>query len=193
MARPREFEPEEALDKAMLQFWANGYYDTSIRDLTARTGVNQYGLYGTFKSKHGLYMAALERYQNTVTADVLEALRAPGPVVEIVRSAFDVLIARMRTVDGPVGCLMANAAVEVAPEDADTAARVRAHMTLLRKAFRSRLSKGITDRSLSPDSDLDALSEFLATTAYSLGFLLRAGCGNDYLRRHLNTALSTLV
>ncbi len=193
MARPREFEPEEALEKAMLQFWASGYHDTSIRDLTARTGVNQYGLYGTFHSKHGLYMAALDRYRNTVTRDVLSALRAPGSVVEAVRSAYAVLIDRMRTADGPVGCLMANAAIEVAPEDAEIADKVGEHMSLLRNAFGSRLAEGVRDGTIPADCDLKALSEFLATTAYSLGFLLRAGCDDAYLRRHVDMALRTMI
>ncbi len=192
MARPREFEPEDALHKAMLQFWAQGYHDTSIRDLTARTGVNQYGLYSAFKSKRGLYLAALDRYRNTVTRDVLRALRTSGPLRAAIKAAYALLLDRMRTEDGPVGCLIANAGIETAPEDEATAAKVRAHMALLRKAFLKRLERGASDGELAPDKDLAALSEFLATTAYSLGFLLRAGCDAGYLERHLRSALSAL-
>ena len=84
MARPKEFEPQEALDKAMRQFWAKGYHDTSIRDLTARTGVNQYGLYGVFGNKLGLYLSALDRYRDTVTAEALEMLRVHLAVHHVV-------------------------------------------------------------------------------------------------------------
>ena len=74
MARPKEFEPDEALERAMHQFWATGYHDTSIRDLVARTGVNYYGLYGEFENKRGLFLASLDLYAKTVTAAVIREL-----------------------------------------------------------------------------------------------------------------------
>lgn len=192
MARPREFDPREALDKAMLQFWAAGYHDTSIRDLTARTGVNQYGLYSQFESKRGLYLAALDRYRDTVTRAVLARLQQAGPVADALSGAFAVLIARMRTEDGAVGCMMANAALEVAPQDEGAAAKVDAHMTLLREAIGARLDAARTAGDLASETDTGQLAEFFATTAYSLGFLLRAGRDDAYLQRHITTALAVL-
>lgn len=192
MARPREFEPEEALEKAMLQFWAKGYHDTSIRDLTARTGVNQYGLYGVFKNKLGLYLAALDHYRDQVTAEVLAELNRPGPPAERIAASFHLLVQRMQTKDGPVGCLIANAAVEVAPDNAAAADRVRAHMALLQTAFRERLERAKAEGQLAGDKDCAALGAFFATTAYSLGLLLRAGCTQAALDSHIHTALETL-
>lgn len=192
MARPREFDPREALEKAMLQFWAAGYHDTSIRDLTARTGVNQYGLYSQFENKRGLYLAALDRYRETVTRSVLSRLQEAGPVAQAVEAAFTVLISRMRTADGAVGCMMANAALEVAPQDAGAAAKVDAHMALLRQAFSARLQAADAAGELPPETDTERLAEFFATTAYSLGLLLRAGRDDAYLRRHIKTALAVL-
>ena len=87
---------------------------------------------------------------------------------------------------------MGNAAVEMAPEDADAAERVRAHSEYLCRASRARLAEAQSSGDLEADKDIDALAEFLTTTAYSLGFLLRAGCDQDYLGRHLRTALSVL-
>ncbi len=192
MGRPKEFEPEEALDKAMRQFWAKGYHDTSIRDLVERTGVNYYGLYGEFENKRGLFLAALDRYRDTIAAELIGELKRPGPLTEGLRRAFDRLLELMKTPDGRVGCLMCNTAVELAPYDAEAAAKVRAHMKLVRDAFRSRLSEAQTDGELDKEKDIDALAEFLTTTAYSTGFLLRSGCSDAYLRRHIRTALSAL-
>ena len=192
MARPREFEPEEALEKAMLQFWAKGFHDTSIRDLIGRTGVNQYGLYGVFENKRQLYLAALDRYRDTVTREALKQLEGPGPIAQRIESLFEWLLARMQTADGPVGCLICNAAIEMAPDDAEAAEKVRAHRDHLCAAFRARLAEAQASGDLGRDKDVDAIAEFLTTTAYSLGFLLRAGCDRDYLRRHLRTALSVL-
>lgn len=193
MPRAKEFEPEEALTKAMHQFWAKGYHDTSIRDLVERTGVNYYGLYAVFESKHGLFLAALDQYRKTVTAEIVSALKRPGPLQATIRGAFDRLIELMTTADGKVGCLMANTATEVAPYDAEAAARVQAHMRQLRDAFRARLLEGQASGELGPEKDGDALAEFLATTMYSTGFLVRSGASDAQVRRYVDTALTTLT
>jgi len=190
MARPREFDADEALDKAMHQFWAKGYHDTSIRDLVNRTGVNYYGLYEVFDSKHGLFLAALDRYCGTVTTEVLAEVRKPGPLRAVLQGAFDHLLGVLKTPDGRVGCMMCNAAVEVAPADPDAAAKVREHMALLRRVFRKRILEAQKDGDLDTGKDAGALAEFLTTTAYSMGMLLRSGCGDAYIQRQLKTTLS---
>lgn len=192
MARPKEFEPEEALDKAMRQFWAKGYYDTSIRDLVESTGVNYYGLYGEFENKHGLFLAALDRYRDTVTPEIVGALKRPGPALPAVRQTFDRLRALANTPDGRVGCMMCNTMVELAPSDAEVAAKVRAHMKLLRGAFRNKLAEGQKAGEIVEDKDIGALAEYLATTVYSLGLLVRSGCSDAFIKRHVRTALNVV-
>ena len=63
MARPKEFDQDKALDKAMTLFWQKGYEATSIQDLVDHLGIGRRSLYDTFKSKHDLFIAALDRYQ----------------------------------------------------------------------------------------------------------------------------------
>ena len=193
MARPKEFEPEEALEKAMHQFWAKGYHDTSIRDLVERTGVNYYGLYGEFDSKHGLFLAALDHYQRTITAEALGELRKPGPMRRAITRTFERLAKNTLTPDGRVGCLMCNTAVEMAPSDPEAAEKFKAHTKLLRDAFRAKLAEGQQAGELAADKDVAALAEFLATTVYSAGFLTRSGFGEAYVARHLRTALTALA
>ncbi|MFE2185198.1 helix-turn-helix domain-containing protein [Streptomyces sp. NPDC059455] len=62
MARRKEFDPEVALDAAMRLFWRNGYEGTSTSDLVDELGIARASLYGTFGSKRGLYLAALDRF-----------------------------------------------------------------------------------------------------------------------------------
>ena len=108
------------------------------------------------------------------------------------RQLFDRLLNLTKTTDGQVGCFMCNTAVELAPSDAEAAAKVQAHMKLLRDAFLSKLSEGQNAGELAEGKDIGALAEFLATTAYSVGFLLRSGCSVDYVRRHVRTALTAV-
>ena len=192
MARPREFEPEEALDKAMRQFWAKGYHDTSIRDLVDATGVNYYGLYGVFENKHGLFLAALDRYRDTVTAEILAQLKRPGPLVNVITKTYEHLLNIGRTRGGPIGCLMCNTAVELASEDPAAASKVHANMAQLRKGFRAKLTEAQQSGELAVEHDVGALAEFLTTTVYSLALLLRSGCDKAYVRRHIRTTVSLL-
>ena len=190
--RPKEFDPEEALDKAMRLFWSKGYYDTSIRDLVEATGVNYYGLYGEFDSKQGLFLAALDRYRATVTAQVLDGLPTASPVLPAIREAFARLLEIMDPAEGRRGCLMCNAAVELGPHDPEAAAKVQAHLKLLGKAFREALTRARAAGEIPEDVDVGAQAEFLATTAYSAGVLLRAGLARRQVQRHVDSALAGL-
>lgn len=192
MARPREFEPEEALDKAMRQFWAKGYHDTSIRDLVEATGVNYYGLYGVFENKHGLFLAALDHYRDTVTAEILAQLKQPGPLTDVITKTYEHLLNIGKTRGGPIGCLMCNTAVELASEDPEAANKVQANMAQLRAGFHATLTEAQQSGELAAERDIGALSEFLTTTVYSLALLLRAGCGAAYARRHIKSAVALL-
>ena len=192
MGRPREFDPAEALDKAMRLFWSKGYFDTSIRDLVARTGVNYYGLYDAFDSKHGLFLAALDRYRDTVTRGIAARLHRAQPgaaaVGEALRSVRDVL----QTEAPGAGCLMCNTAIEVAPHDAEAAAKVQAHIKLFRDGFADNLRRARESGELAPDKDVGALAEFFAATVPTIGLTLRAGYGDAVVERHIRTALSVL-
>ena len=193
MARPREFDAEEALDKAMRLFWSKGYHDSSIRDLVECTGVNQYGLYSVFDDKRGMFLAALDRYGDVVTRRFAERCRHPGPVVSVLEKAFDFLIGVMTAQSGGTGCMMCNTGIELAPHDAEIAGRVKAHMKRLEDAFADRLEQAAAVGELPGDLDRRATAEFLVATAYTLGVLARSGKSRAAMARHVRTALRTLT
>jgi AcrR family transcriptional regulator len=62
MGRPKGFNREEVLAKAMPVFWKHGFADTSLQDLERATGVNKSGLYSEFRDKEDLFMACLRHY-----------------------------------------------------------------------------------------------------------------------------------
>jgi TetR/AcrR family transcriptional regulator, copper-responsive repressor len=62
MGRPKGFNREEVLEKAMPVFWKHGFADTSLQDLERATGVNKSGLYAEFRDKEDLFMACLRHY-----------------------------------------------------------------------------------------------------------------------------------
>ena len=192
MARPKEFEPDEALERAMHTFWAHGYHDTSIRDLVRSTGVNQYGLYSTFQDKHGLFLAALDRYRDTVSSALLRELRQDGAGLAEIRQVFELAIENTRNANGHSGCLMCITAVELAPYDKQASDKVTRHMEQLSKAFRGALESARQEGQISGKGDIQTLAEFLTATVYGVAMLMRAGKSVAYARRHVQTAMGCL-
>ena len=62
MARPKEFDRTQALDKAMHLFWQQGYEATSMQDLCNHMGINRGSLYDTYGNKHSLFLEGIQRY-----------------------------------------------------------------------------------------------------------------------------------
>lgn len=196
MARPREFDPEDAIETAMQTFWAKGYAETSMRDLVAATGVAPYGLYSTFEDKDGLFLAALDRYRDTVTRTILDALTEADGGLPAIRLAFDRAVKLMSRGEGN-GCLMAVTAVERAPLDHEAADKVARHMALLSQGFRGAVERAQQAGDIpSPEdasaNDANALADYLTATLYTAGLLLRAGKSPAAVRRTVRIALQAL-
>ena len=77
MGRPRAFDKDEALDRAMTVFWTKGYEGASLSELTKAMGINAPSLYAAFGNKEGLLRAALDRYGQLRAAFMTHALEAP--------------------------------------------------------------------------------------------------------------------
>src|SRR3984957_16068770 len=110
MGRPREFDTDAALEKAMRLFWAKGYEGTSIADLTETLGISKPSLYAAFGDKQSLFRAALERYAAGPASYVAEALGKPTArevAGHLLRGAADL----DTDSTNPGGCLTVNGAI----------------------------------------------------------------------------------
>lgn len=142
MARPREFDIDEALDGAMQVFWAKGYEATSLPDLLAAMGIARGSLYKAFADKRSIYLAALDRYDRTVVAEAAAMLRERGRgdgaerIRRLFKSAADAVALR----NDRRGCLLCNAAVDQAPGDPEAAAKVLAMLKRLERAIEAALA-----------------------------------------------------
>lgn len=192
MARTREFDPDEALAKAMRLFWQKGYHDTSMRDLVAHTGVSHAGLYSAFGSKHGLLTAALDRYQKDMMTEAIEALESPEASLPAVREHFERLFKLGRTPEFRDGCLACNCAVELASEDEAVAARVQGYLERLTGAFRGALERAKARGEVSADLDPAAMADLLAATQMSMAMLMRARWDVERIEGLARAALAQL-
>src|SRR5580704_997769 len=116
MARPREFDENAVLDVAMECFWNRGYDATSVRDLIEKTGITGASLYNAYGDKRALYQRVLDRYVEGSVADRLR--RCEGlPPLEALSSFFSVIVTRSIEDRDRKGCMLVNAALDVAPHD----------------------------------------------------------------------------
>jgi TetR/AcrR family transcriptional repressor of nem operon len=137
MARPREFDIDEALDRAMGVFWAKGYEGASLQDLLKAMKIARGSLYKAFQDKHTIYIAALDRYDRTVVQQVVEKLRDPrsGDGIARIRGVLEGARDAVASRNDRRGCFMCNAAVDQAPADPKIRAKVMAMMKRLEQAF----------------------------------------------------------
>lgn len=116
MGRPKAYERDEVLARAMEVFWADGYHATSTRDLAAAMGINVATIYAEFQSKEGLYAAALDLYEREVVTAFFGPLDESDASIATVRSTLRQFPAMARRVEVAPGCLVTNAAIERAPD-----------------------------------------------------------------------------
>ena len=171
MARPREFDRAQVLDQAIEVFWQRGYEATSIQDLVDRMGIHRGSLYCAFGDKHGLFLAALDRYEEVFHSSILERLAESslrGRARQAIRHVFDDIVRSCAGHAGRKGCLMTNSAVELAARDRDTAMRVSANLSRLEEALCTAVRTAQADGELSRKHDARALARFLASSLQGL-------------------------
>ena len=118
MARPREFDELTALEAAMNCFWAQGFESTSVWDLAEQMGITGASLYNAFGDKRSLYRQALAHYLITSVRDRVSRLERLPPLSAIC-AFFDEVIERSVHDKQRRGCMLVNAALELAPYDAE--------------------------------------------------------------------------
>lgn len=189
MARPREFDRDEALDRAVEVFWARGYERTSVEDLTESMGIQRGSLYAAFGDKHRLFLEALERYEERFYREMQELLdRAPAR--EGIESVFRNVVADCACASGGKGCFITNTAVALAQDDPEIAARVRANLRRVESAFEAALRRA--PAGLPRGRDPRALARFLTNGLQGLRVLSRCCVEVEVLEDVVGVTLSVL-
>ncbi len=109
MARSKEFEENVVLEKATKLFWEQGYEKTSIADLVEHMGIHRRSLYDTFGDKHTLFLKAMDRFHDKLSAGLAGEVKSSKTAAEALQLIFSSVI--WSEDDSPSGCLMVNSAV----------------------------------------------------------------------------------
>jgi TetR/AcrR family transcriptional regulator, transcriptional repressor for nem operon len=191
MGRPREFDRDQALDRAVDVFWARGYTRTSVSDLTDSMGIQRGSLYAAFGDKHRLFLEALDRYEERFYREVAGLLEE-RPAREGIREVFLKVLTDCACEGGRKGCFITNTAVALAEDDPDTAARVRANLRRVEDAFDEALQRAQGSGEISKRHSPRALARFLANSFQGLRVLSKCCVELDVLHDAVEVTLSIL-
>ncbi|NKY47892.1 TetR/AcrR family transcriptional regulator [Nocardia cerradoensis] len=191
MGRPRNFETETVVDRALDAFWTHGYANTSPAQLAEATGIGKGSLYNTFGSKRELFERVLERYDRIGSEVVGEFMARPGTAQQCIGAFIRFLVDS--DVAQPVrrGCLAVNTATEFSAQDPEITKAVRTMQENTMTALSDRIDRGRRDGDVAQDVDPRAAAEFLMNTIVGLRVMAKTSDAQT-LHRIIDTALTTL-
>ncbi|MEQ3549056.1 TetR/AcrR family transcriptional regulator [Pseudonocardia nematodicida] len=189
VGRPREFETDEALERAMRVFWAQGYDGTNLTDLTTAMGITRTSLYAAFGNKEALFRKALQRYSAGPGSYGSWALQEP--TAREVAAAF--LRGGVETTtrpDRPAGCLSVQGALAVAPQNRPVADAVSDWRDDARARLTERFALARDEGDLPASSDPALLARYLMVVSTGMAVQAAGGAGREELHRVVDAALA---
>lgn len=168
MARPREFDADAALDRAMEAFWSKGYEATSLDDLCGVTGLSRSSFYATFGSKRILLLKSVDRYIEQRNPKIAAILAQPLPIRDAFAALARLFIDQIVAGPGRRGCFLGNCAAELPRSDRAALARVRQGLDSTEATFRDALTRAQSQGDLAADADASALARFLMSAFQGL-------------------------
>ena len=188
IGRPRAFDVDLALDRALHVFWRKGYEGTSLSDLTKAMRINRPSVYAAFGNKEALFRKALDRYAKGPTAYFDEALNAPTAraVAEGFLRGTIGLLTNPRT---PHGCLIVQSALACG----DAADSIRKELASRRDAgeaaLRRRFQRAKREGDLPANADPADLARYITTVVHGMAVQGAGSATRPQLLRVMKTAL----
>lgn len=192
MPLEKQFNVDDALNKAMSAFWAHGYEATSVQDLLDRMGINRGSLYATFGDKRSLFLRALRHYDAVHREAWTEALARSETPKGAILAAFDGVIAATLDAGSRDGCLLVNTALELSPHDEEVSGIVRHALTGMEVFFRDMIVLGQRRGEIRPGLDPDQTARSLLGLLVGLRVLSRSRPEEPLLRSIATQAAAIL-
>ena len=179
--RPRAFDRDDALDRAMLLFWNRGYEATSVSELTDAMGITPPSLYAAFGDKKRLFFEAVDRYQAGPGSFAQRALTDEPTAERAIQRLFADTIDSFCDPKHPKGCMVVLAATNCKAESGDIIGELANRRRAAERAIRERIAAGRAAGELSAGVDVDALAGLVVTILYGLSIKARDGASRAAL------------
>ena len=192
--RPRAYEPDVALSKALGLFRKEGFAATSLDDLSAATGMNRPSLYGAFGDKRELYIKSYRRYRDDARAAMTDIFSAELPIRKrlerIYAAALDIYLAGE---SGPLGCFTVMTAASEAVADPEIRAMVLEGFLGLYKAFGAAFRRAKDEGELPEGADPAVLAQLASAVIHTIAIRARARVSRKELETIVNGAIDVMV
>jgi AcrR family transcriptional regulator len=191
--RPRAYDPDTALGRAMAVFWDAGFAGTSLDDISHGTGMNRPSLYAAFGDKQELYQHTLERYRGIARTALAEALSCDRPLRTALADVYHQALTLYFSGEGSArGCFLIGTALTEAVQNSEIRGALRHALLEIDAAFEARIRFAITHGELPRDTDAHALAKFASAFLHTLAIRSRAGESRRTLSAMIAPALDVL-
>jgi AcrR family transcriptional regulator len=190
IGRPRAFNPEEALEKALQVFWRRGYAGASLSELTAAMGITRPSLYSAFGNKEQLFHKALDLYMGGPANGSSEALQETTARA-VVEHLFNRLVALLSDPHHPAGCLLVKGGLSSGKADESIRNEMIKRRLAGEIALRERFERAKAEGDLPANSDSAGLACYVATITQGMTVQAVNGTDQNGLRRLVEMVLQT--
>jgi AcrR family transcriptional regulator len=188
IGRPRKFDADEALERAMLVFWEHGYEGASLTGLTDAMGISTTSMYAAFGNKEELFRKALVRYTEGPGGYLTRALEEPTALA----AATAILAGTIRTTTRPAhphGCMGVQGALATSDPGRDVRDLLAAWRNDGCCCVRERFQRAVDEGELPPGTDPGLLARYVTTLAFGIAVQAASGVGRDELQEMADAAL----
>jgi len=191
--RPREFDMDAALDKALLVFSERGYHATSISELTEAMGLTSGSVYKAFKDKRGVFLAAFDRYRAIRRGKISESMVGAETGRDKLRALLGLHAVSSHGESGRRGCLVVGSANEISTFDAEAAKRIEDAYTSNEEFILDLIIIGQADGSISPSVDPAAAAISLLCVMNGMRIVGKTGSTAAEMNAVAETAMKLLT
>ena len=192
MARPREFNTDQALHQTMQVFWDRGYRASSFADLVKAADVQKQSLYGAFGDKRSLFLKSLALYRTQVLSRFQGVLSAADSPLEGIARLMRYASHPPGPKKGPSGCLMTNTALEIGLSDPDVAAEVKRLFRGIEKILTAAAKRGQEREEITDQFSSAAIGQSLANTINGIRILEATGASDRHVTVVVDMALAAI-
>ena len=190
--RPRSFDRQLALERALTVFWQRGFEPTTVSELCKVMGINPPSLYAAFGNKAKLFLEAVNYYEDTYWGKAWTRLETDADLTRAIRDFFGCAVDILTSQEAPCGCIVVNGATNVSLESREVSDALRALRIEGKQCFKDRLMKGVEAGQLPLSAPVDALASTLNALLEGMSIEARDGGVREELERIATAATAFL-